>query len=182
MSLNAVPTGKNAPDEVNVIIEIPAHSDPVKYEVDKESGAIFVDRFMSTPMHYPTNYGYVPHTLSDDGDPVDVLVVTPFPLLAGSVITVRPIGVLNMTDESGEDAKILAVPKDKLSTIYRGINEYTEMPELLLKQIEHFFDNYKDLEPNKWVKIEGWADAAAAKEEIVSSIKRYNDTEDKPAF
>lgn len=182
MSLNAVPTGKNAPDEVNVIIEIPAHADPVKYEVDKESGAIFVDRFMSTPMHYPTNYGYVPHTLSDDGDPVDVLVVTPFPLLAGSVITCRPIGVLNMTDESGEDAKVLAVPKDKLSTIYRGINEYTEMPELLLKQIEHFFDNYKDLEPNKWVKIEGWGDAAAAKEEIVSSIKRYNETEDKPAF
>ncbi|BDX08157.1 inorganic diphosphatase [Planctobacterium marinum] len=182
MSLNSVPTGKNSPEEVNVIIEIPAHSDPVKYEVDKESGAIFVDRFMATPMHYPTNYGYVPHTLSDDGDPVDVLVITPFPLLAGSVITCRPVGVLKMTDESGEDAKVLAVPKDKLSTLYRGITEYTQVSEPLLKQIEHFFAHYKDLEPNKWVKIEGWADAAAAKKEIVDSVERYNNTEDKPAF
>lgn len=182
MSLNSVPTGKNAPEEVNVIIEIPAHSDPVKYEVDKESGAIFVDRFMATPMHYPTNYGYVPHTLSDDGDPVDVLVITPFPLLAGSVITCRPVGVLKMTDESGEDAKVLAVPKDKLSTLYRGITEYTQVSDPLLKQIEHFFAHYKDLEPNKWVKIEGWADAAAAKKEIVDSVERYNNSEDKPAF
>jgi len=182
MSLNAVPTGKKVPDEVNVIIEIPAHADPVKYEVDKESGAIFVDRFMSTPMHYPTNYGYVPHTLSDDGDPVDVLVITPFPLLAGSVISCRPIGVLKMTDESGEDAKVLAVPVDKLSTIYRGINEYTEVDALLLNQIEHFFAHYKDLEPNKWVKIEGWADAAAAKEEITSSVERFNNEPEKPAF
>lgn len=177
MSLNAVPAGKNLPDEINVIIEIPSHADPVKYEVDKDSGAIFVDRFMATPMHYPTNYGYVPNTLSDDGDPVDVLVITPFPLLAGSVIRCRPVGVLNMTDESGEDAKVLAVPIDKLSTLYRGISEYTEVSELLLKQIEHFFAHYKDLEPNKWVKIEGWADAAAAKEEIVSSVKRFEETE-----
>lgn len=182
MSLNSVPAGKNLPEEINVIIEIPAHADPVKYEVDKESGAIFVDRFMSTCMHYPTNYGYVPHTLSLDGDPVDVLVPTPFPLLAGSVIRCRPIGVLNMTDESGEDAKILAVPVDKLSTIYRGINEATQMPELLLNQISHFFEHYKDLEPNKWVKIEGWADAQAAKDEITSSVTRYEETEDKPAF
>lgn len=182
MSLNAVPAGKNLPDEINVIIEIPAHSDPVKYEVDKESGAIFVDRFMGTPMHYPTNYGYVPHTLSDDGDPVDVLVVTPFPLLAGSVITCRPVGVLNMTDESGEDAKVLAVPIDKLSTIYRGISEYTEVSAPLLAQIEHFFNHYKDLEPNKWVKINGWADSTAAKKEITDSVARYEATPDKPAF
>ncbi|WP_394173658.1 inorganic diphosphatase [Thalassotalea litorea] len=182
MSLNKVPAGKNLPDEINVIIEIPAHADPVKYEVDKDSGAIFVDRFMSTCMHYPTNYGYVPHTLSLDGDPVDVLVPTPFPLMPGAVIRCRPIGVLNMTDESGEDAKVLAVPVDKLSTIYRGIDEATDMPELLLNQIAHFFEHYKDLEPNKWVKIEGWADAQAAKDEIISSVKRYDEAEEKPAF
>jgi inorganic pyrophosphatase len=182
MSLNAVPAGKKLPEEINVIIEIPAHSDPVKYEVDKESGAIFVDRFMATPMHYPTNYGYVPHTLSDDGDPVDVLVVTPFALVAGSVITCRPVGVLNMTDESGEDAKVLAVPVDKLSTLYRGINEYTQVSEPLLKQIEHFFEHYKDLEPNKWVKIQGWADSTAAKKEITDSVARYEAEPNKPAF
>ncbi|WP_438864641.1 inorganic diphosphatase [Neptunicella sp.] len=182
MSLNKVPAGKNLPEEVNVIIEIPAHADPVKYEVDKESGAIFVDRFMATCMHYPTNYGYVPHTLSEDGDPVDVLVMTPFPLLAGSVIRCRPVGVLNMTDESGTDAKILAVPADKLSTIYRGVTEIDHVPELLKNQIEHFFAHYKDLEPNKWVKIDGWDNAAAAKAEIVSSVERYETEEQKPAF
>lgn len=182
MSLNKVPSGKNIPDEINVIIEIPAHADPVKYEVDKDSGALFVDRFMSTCMHYPCNYGYVPHTLSEDGDPVDVLVPTPFPLLAGSVIRCRPIGVLKMTDESGVDAKLLAVPVDKLSPIYRGVGQATEMPELLLQQIQHFFEHYKDLEPGKWVKVEGWADAAAAKQEIKDSVQRYEDTPDKPAF
>ena len=182
MSLNAVPAGKNLPDEVNVIIEIPAHSDPVKYEVDKESGAIFVDRFMATCMHYPTNYGYVPHTLSLDGDPVDVLVITPFPLMAGSVIRCRPVGVLKMTDESGEDAKVMAVPADKLSTIYRGITEIDQIPELTKHQIEHFFEHYKDLEPNKWVKIEGWFGSEEAKAEILDSVKRYDEAEDKPAF
>ncbi|WJG09673.1 inorganic diphosphatase [Aliiglaciecola sp. LCG003] len=182
MSLNAVPAGKNLPDEVNVIIEIPAHADPVKYEVDKDSGAIFVDRFMATCMHYPTNYGYVPHTLSLDGDPVDVLVVTPFPLLAGCVIRCRPVGVLKMTDESGEDAKILAVPADKLSTIYRGITEIDQIPELTKNQIEHFFAHYKDLEPNKWVKIEGWSGSEDAKKEITESVTRYEETADKPAF
>lgn len=182
MSLNSVPPGKKVPDEVNVIIEIPAHSDPVKYEVDKESGAIFVDRFMGTPMHYPVNYGYVPHSLSGDGDPADVLVITPFPLLAGSVITVRPVGVLNMTDESGNDAKVLAVPIDKLSTLYRHVKEHTDVPESTLNQIEHFFSHYKDLEPGKWVKIEGWEGSEAAKKEISDSIERYNSTEDKPAF
>lgn len=173
MSLSAVPAGKNLPDDVNVIIEIPAQSDPVKYEVDKDTGTMFVDRFMATCMHYPTNYGFVPNTLSEDGDPVDVLVITPFPLLSGSVIRCRPVGVLNMTDESGTDAKILAVPVDKLSTIYRNVKELEDVPELLLKQIEHFFSHYKDLEPGKWVKIDGWSDSAAAKEEIVSSVKRY---------
>jgi len=182
MSLNAVPAGKNLPDEINVIIEIPAHSDPVKYEVDKESGAIFVDRFMATCMHYPTNYGYVPHTLSEDGDPADVLVMTPFPLLAGSVIKCRPVGVLKMTDESGVDAKILAVPADKLSTIYRGITDIDHIPELTKHQIQHFFEHYKDLEPNKWVKIEGWEDAAAAKAELVNSVRLYEESEVKPAF
>lgn len=177
MSLNAVPAGKNLPDEVNVIIEIPAHADPVKYEVDKDSGAMFVDRFMATCMHYPVNYGYVPNTLSEDGDPVDVLVITPFPLLSGSVIRCRPVGVLNMTDESGKDAKVLAVPVDKLSTIYRNVKEINDVPELTLKQIEHFFEHYKDLEPGKWVKVDGWADAAAAKDEITGSVKRFEDAE-----
>ncbi|GAC35079.1 inorganic diphosphatase [Paraglaciecola polaris] len=174
MSLNDVPAGKNLPEEINVIIEIPAHSDPVKYEVDKDTGAIFVDRFMATCMHYPTNYGYVNKTLSEDGDPADVLVMAPFPLLAGSVIKCRPVGVLKMTDESGTDAKILAVPVDKLSTIYRGIKDIDQVDELTLNQIEHFFSHYKDLEPGKWVKIDGWENAESAKAELVSSVERYN--------
>ncbi len=182
MSLNKVTSGHDIPDEINVIIEIPAHADPVKYEVDKDSGAIFVDRFMSTCMHYPTNYGYVPHTLSEDGDPVDVLVPTPYPLLAGSVISCRPVGVLMMTDESGTDAKILAVPIDKLSTVYRGVKKAEDLSQLLLDQIEHFFKHYKDLEPSKWVKIDGWKGIDEAKEEILASVKRYNEAKDKPAF
>ena len=173
MSLNDVPAGKNLPEEINVVVEIPAHSDPIKYEVDKDTGAIFVDRFMATCMHYPTNYGYINQTLSEDGDPADVLVMTPFPLLAGCVIKCRPVGVLKMTDESGTDAKILAVPVDKLSTIYRGIKDIGDVDELTLNQIEHFFSHYKDLEPGKWVKIDGWEDAESAKAEIVSSVERY---------
>jgi inorganic pyrophosphatase len=176
MSLNDVPAGKNAPDEVNVIIEIPAYADPVKYEVDKDSGAIFVDRFMATCMHYPTNYGYVPNTLSEDGDPVDVLVPTPFPLIAGSVIKCRPIGVLKMTDESGTDAKILAVPVTKLSQLYKDVNECSDLPELLLNQIQHFFEHYKDLEAGNWVKVDGWASAQEAKDEIVASVKRHEES------
>jgi len=182
MSLNKVRSGDNIPESINVIIEIPAHSDPVKYEVDKESGAMFVDRFMSTCMHYPCNYGYVPHTLSEDGDPVDVLVPTPFPIVPGSVIQCRPVGVLNMTDESGPDAKLLAVPEDSLCYNYRGITEHTEMPQVLLDQIAHFFDHYKDLEKTKWVRIDGWADAASAKKEIIESIERYQAAPEKPAF
>ncbi|AYA62919.1 inorganic diphosphatase [Alteromonas sp. RKMC-009] len=175
MSLNNVPAGKDMPEVVNVIIEIPAHADPVKYEVDKDTGAMFVDRFMATCMHYPVNYGYVNNTLSLDGDPVDVLVMTPFPIISGSVIKCRPVGVLNMTDESGTDAKVLAVPVDKLSTIYRDVKDINDVPELTKQQIEHFFSHYKDLEPGKWVKIDGWADAEAAKAEIVSSAKRYEE-------
>ena len=172
MSLNAVPAGKNLPEEINVIIEIPAHADPVKYEVDKESGAIFVDRFMATCMHYPTNYGYVPHTLSEDGDPVDVLVITPFPLLAGSVIRCRPVGVLNMTDEAGQDAKLVAVPHTKLTKIYDDIKDIDDVPKLLRDQIAHFFENYKDLEEGKWVKVERWGDAAEAREMILAAMDR----------
>ena len=173
MSANLVKPGANLPDEINVIIEIPAHSDPIKYEVDKESGAIFVDRFMATAMHYPCNYGYVPKTLSDDGDPVDVLVITPFPVISGSVVPCRPIAVLNMEDESGLDAKILAVPVSKICSLYDNIDKVEDVPQLLLSQIEHFFKHYKDLEKDKWVKITGWSDAAAAKKEITDSFNRY---------
>lgn len=182
MSLDRVDTGKDVPNNVNVIIEIPAHSDPVKYEVDKDSGAVFVDRFMATAMFYPCNYGYVPHTLSEDGDPVDVLVVTPHALISGSVIRVRPVGVLKMTDESGVDAKILAMPISKLTDRYDHIQNISDVPESLLNQISHFFEHYKDLEKNKWVKIDGWGDIEDAKKEILSSIKRFDDTPDKPHF
>ncbi|MFA6902575.1 MAG: inorganic diphosphatase [Gallionellaceae bacterium] len=182
MSLNKVPSGKNLPDDFNVVIEIPMHGEPVKYEVDKESGAIFVDRFMNTAMHYPCNYGYIPHTLCGDGDPVDVLVVTPVPLQTGVVVRCRPLGVLKMTDEGGEDAKLVAVPVDKLSTLYRGMKDHTDLPEITLKQIAHFFQHYKDLEPNKWVKIDGWFGVDEARAEIMASVANYQNAEDKPAF
>jgi len=170
MSINDIPAGKNIPDEINVIIEIPANSDPVKYEVDKDTGALMVDRFMATAMFYPCNYGYIPNTLSEDGDPLDVLVPTPYPLINGAVIKCRPVGVLKMEDESGIDAKLIAVPVDKLSVIYREVQQATDLPALLLQQIEHFFEHYKDLEKGKWVKVQGWADAAEAKAEIVKSV------------
>ena len=173
MSLNAVPTGKNPPDEVNVIIEIPQGGEPIKYEIDKDSGALFVDRILGTSMRYPCNYGYVPHTLCGDGDPVDVLVVMPMALQAGCVVKCRPIGVLKMSDESGEDAKLLAVPVTKTTTLYENVKSYTDLPEILIKQIAHFFERYKDLEPGKWVKIEGWGDVEEARQEIISSIERY---------
>jgi inorganic pyrophosphatase len=175
MILDRVSYGDNVPNKVNVIIEIPSHSDPVKYEVDKETGAMFVDRFMGTAMHYPCNYGYIPQTLSEDGDPADVLVVTPVPVISGAVISVRPVGLLQMTDEAGKDAKILAVPTDKLSNMYSGVNNVRDLPKPLLDSISHFFDHYKDLEPGKWVKIDGWVDAEDAKREIMASIERYND-------
>ena len=182
MNLDRVNPGKNAPDEINVIIEIPAHSDPVKYEIDKETGAMFVDRFMDTAMHYPCNYGYVPHTLSEDGDPVDVLVITPVPLISGSVIQCRPVCVLQMTDESGPDAKILAVPLSSLSACYGHISAQDDVPPQLLKQISHFFEHYKDLEQDKWVKIDGWHSVEEAKKEIVDSIQRFKDAPVKPHF
>ncbi len=172
MSLLNVPAGKDLPEDIYVVIEIPANADPIKYEVDKDTGALFVDRFMSTTMFYPCNYGYVNHTLSLDGDPVDVLVPTPYPLQPGSVIRCRPVGVLKMTDESGEDAKVVAVPHTKLSKEYDHIKDVNDLPELLRGQITHFFEQYKALEKGKWVKVEGWEDAAAAKKEIVDSFER----------
>lgn len=182
MNLDRVTPGQKIPDEINVIIEIPAHSDPVKYEIDKDTGAMFVDRFMDTAMHYPCNYGYVPHTLSEDGDPVDVLVITPVPLISGSVIQCRPVCVLQMTDESGPDAKILAVPLNKLSSCYTHIKTVDDVPPTLLKQISHFFEHYKDLEKDKWVKIGGWHSVELAKKEIIESIQRYKDAPVKPCF
>ena len=182
MNLDRVTSGKDVPNEINVIIEIPAHSDPVKYEVDKETGAMFVDRFMNTAMHYPCNYGYVPHTLSKDGDPVDVLVVTPVPLIAGSVISCRPVGVLKMTDESGDDAKVLAVPIDKLCRSFKNANNIEDMNPLLLDQIAHFFEHYKDLDEGKWVRVEGWGNADDAREEIISSIEMFKNAPVKPNF
>ena len=173
MGLNSISSGKDVPNDVNVVIEIPMNGAPVKYEVDKETGALFVDRFMTTAMFYPTNYGYVPQTLSLDGDPVDVLVVSPYPLLSGSVIPCRPVGMLKMTDESGEDAKVLAVPVDKLSQLYRNVESYRDLPQPLLLSIEHFFAHYKDLEEGKWVRIDGWQDISAAHQEILNSQKRY---------
>lgn len=182
MNLDRVSTGKNVPDEINVIIEIPSHSDPVKYEVDKETGAMFVDRFMNTAMHYPCNYGYIPHTLSEDGDPVDVLVITPIPVISGSVITCRVIGMLNMTDEAGPDAKLLAVPVTKLCKLYKDVSGPDDTPPQLLAQITHFFEHYKDLEEGKWVKVEGWVGPEEAKSEIMSGIQRFQDAPEKPCF
>jgi inorganic pyrophosphatase len=182
MNLDRVTSGQDVPNDIHVIIEIPSHADPVKYEVDKETGAMFVDRFMNTAMHYPCNYGYVPHTLSEDGDPVDVLVVTPIPLISGSVIRCRPVGMLRMTDEKGPDAKVLAVPIDKLCSLYRNVQKPEDLPAMLIAQIAHFFEHYKDLEAGKWVKVEGWADGTAAKAEIVNGVERYQNTKDKPYF
>lgn len=174
MSLTSIKSGRDVPNEINVIIEIPMHGSPVKYEVNKESGALFVDRFMSTAMYYPVNYGYVPHTLSEDGDPVDVLVVTPVPLISGSVIPCRAVGMLKMTDEAGVDAKILAVPINKLTTMYESIHTVSDLPQHLLRSLEHFFQHYKDLETGKWVKIDGWQGVEAAHQEVMSSIARFN--------
>ncbi len=171
-----VSPGQNIPHDINVVIEIPAQSDPVKYEVNKESGVLFVDRFMSTSMHYPCNYGYMPHTLCKDGDPLDVLVLAPFPLLNGSVIRCRPIGLLMMTDEAGEDAKLLAVPTDKLSGLYTQIKSCHDVSEVTLNSIAHFFEHYKDLEPGKWVKIGGWQGVEEAFQEIMLSLERYKDS------
>jgi inorganic pyrophosphatase len=173
MNLDRVSAGKGVPNDCNVIIEIPMHGDPIKYEVDKETGAVFVDRFMSTAMRYPCNYGYIPRTLSGDGDPCDVLVLSPVPLITGVVVRCRPIGMLKMDDEAGVDAKILAVPVDKLSSLYRSIESPRDLPEITTRQIAHFFEHYKDLEPGKWVRVSSWVDAEEAKNEIVESVARY---------
>ena len=176
MSLNLVPSGKEMPEDIYVVIEIPQNADPIKYEIDEASGAIFVDRFMSTPMFYPCNYGYINNTLSLDGDPVDVLVPTPYPLIPGSVIRCRPVGVLKMSDEAGQDAKLVAVPHSKLTKQYEHINDVHELPELLKAQIRHFFERYKELEAGKWVKVEGWGDKAEAIAEIEASVVRYEES------
>jgi inorganic pyrophosphatase len=173
MSINDVPAGAKAPQEFNVVIEIPMNADPIKYEVDKKSGAIFVDRFMTTAMHYPANYGYIPQTVADDDDPVDVLVHTPFPLMPGVVVRCRALGVLRMEDESGGDAKLLAVPTDEICPWFSYWKTVEDVPQERLRQIQHFFEHYKDLEPGKWVKVVGWAGVEVAHAEITDGMKRY---------
>ena len=173
MNLDRVDAGRDLGNDVNVIIEIPMHADPIKYEIDKATGALFVDRFLSTAMHYPCNYGYIPDTISDDGDPVDVLVVSPFPLMPGVVVRCRPIGMLKMSDEAGGDHKLVAVPIDKLTPLYRQIETVRDLPEMTLSQIAHFFGHYKDLEPGKWVKVEEWGTPEEARREICDGAAQY---------
>ncbi len=179
MLIDKIPAGENVPDVLNAIIEIPARSDPVKYEIEKNSGAVFVDRFVNVPMYYPCNYGFVPQTLSEDGDPLDILVVTPVPVLTGSVIPCRPLDALEMSDEAGRDLKLLATPAPGMNGGYDDARSAAELPPDLLDQIVHFFEHYKALEPGKWVKVEGWLGAAAAKREIMNSVARFtkNDQE-----
>lgn len=175
MGLENLQAGKSVPEDVNVVIEIPSNSNPIKYEVDKDSGMVMVDRFLGTSMFYPCEYGFVPHTLSEDGDPVDVLVVSPFTLIPGSVIRCRPIGMLRMTDESGKDAKILAVPVSKLTPRYDHVQKPEDLGKDLLNAIEHFFKHYKDLEHGKWVKVDGWEGLDSAKKEIMASVQRFKE-------
>jgi inorganic pyrophosphatase len=182
MNIDSLSIGKDVPNDFNVVIEIPANAPGIKFELDKDSGAVLVDRFMATPMHYPCDYGFVPHTLSDDGDPCDVLVVAPYPLSPGVVVRCRPLGVLMMEDEAGMDAKILAVPVPKLTSMYDDVKTHEDMPPLLLKQISHFFEHYKDLEKGKWVKVKGWKGIDAAKKEITDSVERFNSKKNKPHF
>lgn len=173
MSYNAITAGKDLPNDVYVVIEIPANHAPIKYEIDKDMDCLMVDRFMATPMFYPANYGYISDTLADDGDPLDVLVVTPYPVAPGSVIRARPVGVLNMEDEAGEDAKLVAVPHEKLSQLYNDVKDIDDVPQLLRDQIGHFFENYKDLEKGKWVKVKGWGNADEARQMILDSAEAY---------
>jgi len=172
MRIDAIPIGKNPPEDVNVIIEVPVGGEPIKYEMDKAAGTLFVDRFLYTPMRYPGNYGFVPHTLSLDGDPIDVLIANTRPIIPGAVINVRPVGVLKMDDEGGGDEKIIAVPSDKLTQRYVKIRNVGDLPEITREQIQHFFEHYKDLEPGKWVKVIGWGDAAEAHKLILEAIER----------
>ena len=182
MNLDRVTSGRDVPNDFNVIIEIPMNAPPIKYEVDKETGAMYVDRFMSTAMHYPCNYGYVPHTLGGDGDPVDVLVLSPVPLITGVVVRCRAVGMLRMEDDAGDDTKLIAVPVDKLTPLYRSVQTTRDLPELTTAQIMHFFQHYKDLEAGKWVKIIGWTGPEEAKAEILAGIKRYKGAKTKPKF
>jgi inorganic pyrophosphatase len=172
MDYSKLPPGKNPPHEINVLIEVPLRSDPIKYEFDKETGCIFVDRYLYTTMFYPCNYGFVPQTLADDGDPIDVMVAGRMPVIPGAILRARPIGVLLMEDEAGGDEKILAVPTDKISQINRNVKTYKDLPEIDLARIAHFFEHYKDLEPNKWVKIQGWDGPEKAHELIMAAIER----------
>jgi inorganic pyrophosphatase len=174
MRIDAIKIGKNPPEDVNVIVEVPLGGEPIKYEMDKEAGTLVVDRFLYTPMRYPGNYGFIPHTLSDDGDPCDVLIANTRPIVPGAVINVRPIGVLIMEDEAGGDEKIIAVPSNKITRRYENIANYTQMPDITLKQIQHFFEHYKDLEEGKWVKVVRWGDVDEAKDMIKAAIARHN--------
>ncbi|WP_342640783.1 inorganic diphosphatase [Rhodoligotrophos ferricapiens] len=171
MRIDKIAIGKNPPKEVNVIIEIPLGGEPIKYEMEKESGALFVDRFLYTSMRYPGNYGFIPHTLSDDGDPVDVLVANRRSIVPGAVMACRPVGVLHMRDEAGEDEKIIAVPSNRLTAMYDKVHSYQDLPEILLKQIAHFFEHYKDLEGSKWVEVIGFGDADEAEDLIRKAIE-----------
>lgn len=172
MRIEAIPTGNDAPNDVNVLIEVPVGGEPIKYELDKDSGTLVVDRFLYTPMRYPGNYGFVPHTLSEDGDPIDVLVCNTRAIVPGAVVNCRPIGVLVMEDDGGKDEKIMAVPCSHISLRYESVRNYSDLPEITLKQIRHFFEHYKDLEDGKWVKVEGWADADRARQMIVEAVAR----------
>ena len=172
MRIDAIKIGNSPPDDVNVIIEVPIGGEPIKYELDKAAGTLVVDRFLHTPMRYPGNYGFVPHTLSNDGDPIDVLVANTRPIVPGAVINVRPVGVLKMEDEAGGDEKVIAVPVPKLTKRYAHVANYTDLPEITLQQIQHFFEHYKDLEPGKWVKVIGWGNATEAKKLISEAIAR----------
>lgn len=172
MRIEAITIGDTPPNDLNVIIEVPMGGQPIKYELDKDAGTLVVDRFLYTPMSYPGNYGFVPHTLSEDGDPIDVLVCNTRPLIPGCVINVRPIGVMLMEDNAGQDEKIIAVPSSHLTKRYEGVNNFSDLPEITLQQIEHFFEHYKDLEPGKWVKLGGWQDKATAEKLIIEAIER----------
>jgi inorganic pyrophosphatase len=172
MRLDALGIGRNPPDDVNVVIEVPIGGEPIKYELDKASGALMVDRFLYTSMRYPGNYGFIPHTLSDDGDPCDVIIANTRAIVPGAVMNCKPVGVLLMEDEAGGDEKIIAVPSVKISRRYEHVQEYTDLPKITLEQIQHFFEHYKDLEPGKWVKVLRWGDAAEARRLIEAGMER----------
>ena len=182
MRIDAIPIGQNPPHDVNVVIEVPIGGEPIKYEMDKAAGTLVVDRFLYTAMRYPGNYGFIPHTLSGDGDPCDVLVANTRAVFPGAVMSVRPVGVLVMEDNAGEDEKIVAVPSRHITARYERIESYTDLPDITVQQIEHFFQHYKDLEPGKWVKIKGWLGAEEAKKEIISGVERYQKADQKPMF